>query len=95
MYARVARWEGADADALSRFADEIKAADSPPPGVPATGFLMLMDREHGRSLGIAFFDTEEDLRAGDAAMNAMSPDTAETGTRVSVEMYEVGAEMRA
>jgi hypothetical protein len=94
MYARVARWEGADADALRAFADEVKSAGEPPPGVPATGYLMLMDQENGRSLGIAFFETEEDLRTGDAALDAMSPDTADTGNRVSVELYEVGAELR-
>jgi hypothetical protein len=94
MYARVARWEGATGEALRRFADEIGQSPEPPPGVPATGFLMLMDAENGRSLGIALFETEEDMRKGDEALNAMSPDTSDAGTRVSVELYEVGAELR-
>jgi hypothetical protein len=54
---------------------------------------------HGRrerpQLGIALFDTEEDLRTGDEALSAMSPSTSDVGTRVSVEIYEVGAEIRA
>jgi hypothetical protein len=97
MYARVAKWEGGDADALRRSAEDMKgrASEGPPPGVPATGFLMLIDPDSGRSMGIALFDTEEDMRTGDEALNAMSPDpNADVGTRTSVEMYEVGADLR-
>ena len=66
MYARVARFEGAEADGLRRSVDEIKArADSgPPEGVPAKGFLLLVDPEKGQGLAISLFDTEEDLKAG-------------------------------
>jgi hypothetical protein len=96
MYARVARWEGADADALRRSAEDMnaRAASGPPPGVPATGFTMLIDPQSGTSLAIALFETEEDLRKGDEALNAMTPDNDDTGRRVSVEQYEVGVEVR-
>jgi hypothetical protein len=96
MYARVARWEGAEGDALRRSADEIKgqAEQGPPPGVPAKGFTMLVDPESGRSLAIALFETEEDLRTGDAALNEMTPSSDDVGRRVSVETYEVGVEIR-
>jgi hypothetical protein len=96
MYARVATWEGADADALRRSADEIKgqADQGPPPGVPATGFTMLIDPESGKSIAIALFETEEDLRKGDEALNAMNPSGDDVGQRVSVETYEVGVEIR-
>ena len=96
MYARVARWEGGEADALRWSADEInsRAAEGPPPGVPATGFTMLIDPDTGRSLAIALFETEEDLRKGDEALNAMTPSGPDVGHRVSVERYEVGVEIR-
>ena len=96
MYARVAKWEGASGEALRRSADEIKgqADQGPPPGVPATGFTMLIDPETGRSLAIALFETEEDLRKGDAALNEMNPSSDDVGHRVSVETYEVGVELR-
>ena len=96
MYARVARWEGGDADALRRSAEEIdrRAGEGPPPGVPATGFTMLIDPEGGRSLAIALFATEEDRRQGDEALNAMDPSGPDVGRRVSVENYEVGVEIR-
>ena len=41
------------------------------------------------------FDTEEDLRTGDAALNAMNPDLSEgDGKRISVESYEVAIDVK-
>lgn len=97
MYARVARWEGADGQALRRTAEEMnsRAASGPPPGVPANGFTMLIDPDSGRSLAIALFETEEDLRKGDEALNAMNPEPGEdVGKRTSVETYEVAVDVR-
>src|SRR4051812_44629864 len=96
MYARVSQWEGGDADALRRSAQEVKrrAAEGPPPGVPATGFTMLIDPESGRSLAIALFETEDDLRKGDEALNAMNPSGPDVGHRLSVERYEVAVDIR-
>ena len=97
MYARVARFEGGDAEALRRAAEETnaQAASGPPPGVPAKAFLMLIDPDNGRSLGIVLFDTEEDLRQGDATLSAMSPPDPNAGRRASVETYEVAIDVRA
>lgn len=96
MYARVATWEGGDADALRRAAEDMsgRAAEGPPPGVPAVGFTMLFSAETGRSMAIALFETEEDLRTGDETLNGMTPDTDATGTRASVEHFEVGVDIR-
>ena len=97
MYARVASWEGADGEALRRTAEEMKerAASGPPEGVPATGFMMLIDPESGRSLSVVLFATEDDLRAGDAALNEMNPPNDDAGRRTSVETYEVAIDVRA
>jgi hypothetical protein len=97
MYARVARFEGGEAEALRRVAKEVNdmaASEGPPPGVPAVGYLMLIDPDSGRSLGIGLFETEEDLRKGDAALNDMSPSGPDVGKRSTVEIYEVGADLR-
>ena len=96
MYARVAKWEGGNADALRASTEEIlaNADQGPPEGVPAKGFLMLVDPEGGRSLSIALFETEDDLRKGDETLNSMSP-SGDVGTRTSVETYEVGVDIRA
>jgi len=68
---------------------------APPEGVPATRFMLLADREAGRGLAIVFFAAEEDMRAGDRALDAMTPPTAAAGRRTSVEFYEVAVEMSA
>ena len=95
MYARVARWEGAQGEALRRAAENIKSQSGPPPGVPAKGFLMLIDPDTGRNLSIALFDTEDDLRQGDEALNTMTPpDDDNAGKRTSVEKYEVAVDIR-
>ena len=96
MYARVAKWEGGEAAALRQSVAQInaEAASGPPEGVPAKGFLMLIDPDSGRSMAIALFETEEDMRKGDATLNTMSPGSTGVGTRTSVELYEVGAELR-
>jgi hypothetical protein len=96
MYARVAIFEGAESEALRRSAGELKerAAEGPPPGVPAKGFTMLMDPDSGRSISIVLFDTEEDLRTGDAALNEMNPTSEEAGRRTTVETYEVAIDLR-
>lgn len=96
MYARVARWEGAEGDAMRRSADRInaEASSGPPEGVPAKAFLMLIDPDNGQGLAISLFETEDDLRAGDAVLNDMNPPDDGFGRRTSVETYEVAVDMR-
>ncbi len=96
MYARVARWEGAEGDALRRSVEGItsRAASGPPEGVRAKGLLMLIDPDSGRSLAVALFETEDDLRQGDEALNAMDPSGGDVGKRTSVETYEVAVDIR-
>ena len=95
MYARVARWEGADAETLEQTASQIQSdADAgPPEGVPAKQFLLLNDKEGGRSLAITLFETEDDYRQGDQTLNDMNPPGEGMGQRVSVEKYEVAAQL--
>jgi hypothetical protein len=95
MYARVAKWEGGSADAIRESVAQIRtdSASGPPEGVPSTGFTFLTDVQNGRVMAIGLFETEEDLRKGDATLNEMSPPTS-MGDRVSVEHYEVAADIR-
>jgi hypothetical protein len=94
MYARVARWEGGDADAIRATAERMSQETGPPDGVPSNGFTLLIDPDGGQSLAIGLFETEEDLRKGDETLNAMNPDDDGTGKRVSVEKYEVAMDVR-
>jgi len=95
MYARVVRFEGGDADAIRESVARIRAdaASGPPEGVPSTGFTFLVDPDAGRVIAISLFETEEDLRQGDAKLGEMSPPVS-MGTRSPVETYEVGFDIR-
>lgn len=94
MYTRVATFEFDNPDQIDQVVENISKSPGPPPGVPGKRFLMLADRESGKALAIGFFETEEDMHTGDAALNAMNPPT-DMGKRVSVEMYEVAIEVSA
>ena len=45
--------------------------------------LMFVDRESGKGLGITLFETEDAMRRGDEALNAMGPGAASGGRRSS------------
>lgn len=92
MFARIATFEGGDAGLIDETVEEMKASGRPE-GVPATEFLLLVDRDGGKTLGITLFATEDDLNAGSAALEAMSPPTGALGRRTSVETFEVAIQM--
>ena len=52
--------------------------------------LMLVDRRSGKGLGITLFESEEAMRRGDEALNAIDPGPAER--RLSVKFFEVPIE---
>jgi hypothetical protein len=93
MHARIARFEGADEATLEETASRIRQqgeeAGGPPEGVPATGFLLLTDKENGVAMAISLFDNEEDMQKGHETLSAMTPPAGGMGQRTSVEMYEV------
>jgi hypothetical protein len=94
MYARVVRFTDVSPDQVAGVAKRIEEGEGPPPGVPAAGIKMLYDESQQTSVAIVFFASEEDMRKGGEALDAM--DSAETpGTRVSVDNCEVKAEMDA
>lgn len=87
LWARVARFDGDPADIDARIERlRLLLESGPPPGLEGAKFLLLVDRDSGNAIGLALFDTEEALRAGDAVMNA-GPGHA--GSRATVEFYEV------
>ena len=49
--------------------------------------LMLVNRETGKGLGVTLFESEDAMRRGDEALNAMNPGGTER--RTSVEFFEV------
>ena len=92
MYARVATFESDPArvdDAINIVRSEVESGDTPP-GLEGTKMLMLVDRKTGKGVGITLFESEEAMRRGDEALNAMNPGASER--RVSVEFFEVPVE---
>jgi hypothetical protein len=88
MYARVATFESDPAtvdDAIELVRAEVSG--DTPPGLEGAKMLMLVDRETGKGLGVTLFDSEEAMRRGDEALNAMSPGGSER--RTAVEFFEV------
>ena len=93
MHARIATFEADPARADEAIAAARQQGESnwanPPEGLErAKEMYMLIDREHGRGLGITLYETEDDLRRGHEALNQMTP-PAEGGRRTDVALYEV------
>ena len=89
MYARVATFESDPStvdEAIAVVRSEVEA-DQVPAGLEGAKMMMLIDRETGKGLGVTIFDSEDAMRRGDEALNAMSPGASER--RTSVEFYEV------
>jgi hypothetical protein len=89
VYARVATFESDPAeldDAISMVRGEVESGNTPA-GLEGAKMLMLINRESGKGLGVTLFESEEAMRRGDEALNAMNPGGSER--RTSVEFYEV------
>jgi hypothetical protein len=93
-YARVVTFE-ADGEALDAMVAEIGSSDAPPADIPATKITVLADRSAGRVVVSVRFRSEEDLRKGAEALEAMSPPEGGNISRVSVDVYEVVLEREA
>ncbi len=89
MYARVATFESPPEnvdDAIAMVRAEVESGETPP-GLEGAKMLMLVNRETGKGVGVTLFESEEAMRRGDEALNAMNPEGTER--RVSVEFFEV------
>jgi hypothetical protein len=103
MYVRIARFEGLDTSRIDEQVAEMKRqmtearSGDLPAGAPAEvmtlmetvkRFAQFVDRDSGTAIGLAFCETEGDMRRADEALNAMSPGEG-AGRRASAEIYEV------
>jgi hypothetical protein len=89
MYARVATFESDPAqvdDAIEMVRSQVESGDTPA-GLEGARMLMLVNRETGKGLGLTLFESEDAMRRGDEALNAMNPRGTER--RTSVEFFEV------
>jgi hypothetical protein len=88
VYARIATFESDPSnvdDAIDMVRSEV--AGDTPEGLEGATRMMLINRETGQGLGVTLFESEEAMRRGDEALNAMDPGQNER--RTSVEFYEV------
>jgi hypothetical protein len=89
VHARLATFEGDPAnidEMIGRVRGDVESG-TPPAGLEDAKMLMLVDRKTGKGIGITLFETEDALKRGDEALNAMDPGAA--GRRTAVEFYEV------
>ena len=94
-YARVATFD-ADSAAIDALVSQINAENGAPEGVPAKRITVLADRAAGKVVVAVRFGSEEDLRQGSEALDAMSP-PPDRGSmrRTAVDVYEVVLERNA
>ena len=92
-FARVVTFDGVTKQRVEQMKHEM-SGESPPAEIPASEFMLLHDPESDRSLAIVFFETEDDYRRGDAALDAM-PAGDTPGSRSSVTRYDVAIRMDA
>jgi hypothetical protein len=89
MYARVATFESDPAsvdDAIGMVRSQVESGETPA-GLEGAKMLMLVNRETGKGVGVTLFESEDAMRRGDEALNAMNPGGSER--RTSVEFFEV------
>jgi hypothetical protein len=91
MWARVATFEGGNAEELQRMNEErMSSGDmSPPEGMKRV--LLLSDSDKNRRMFIGFFDSREAIEAAEERFEQMGDEVPEEvrGRRTGVEYYEV------
>ena len=90
-FARVVTFDGVNSDRMAEMQSGMQESERPD-NVPAKEFIVLHDPEAEKSVVILFFDTEDDYRRGDEALNAM-PTSDTPGERTSVAKCEVAFRM--
>ncbi len=91
--ARVVTFDGVSKQRMEEMKQQMEERERPD-DVPATEILVLYDPEAEKSIAILFFESEDDYRQGDEALNAM-PASDTPGQRTSVTKYEVARRMTA
>ena len=89
--ARVVTFDGVSKQRIDEMKREMEGGERPD-DVPAKEILVLHDPEAEKSIAILFFESEDDYRRGDAALDAM-PAADTPGQRTSVTKYDVAVRM--
>ena len=91
MFARVASFEGGDAEQLRELNEERMSAGTMELPAGLKSAMVLQDSANDRRLFITFFDTHEAIAAAEQRFEAMGDEIPEDirGRRTSVDTYEV------
>ena len=92
-FARVVSFDGVSSDRMAEMQREMQGSERPD-DVPAKEIVVLHDPDDEKSLVIVFFETEDDYKRGDEALNAM-PAGDTPGRRTSVKKYNVATRMKS
>jgi hypothetical protein len=90
VFVRVVRFTDVTAERVESLVARIDET-GPPPGAPIKKLQLVFDEAQGTAVVLQYFDTQEDLQAGEETFAAMDP--SETpGRRVSVDTGELKVE---
>ena len=93
MHVRVVRFTDVDPARVEQLASEIDGSEGPPEGIKANALTMVLDRDQRTAVVLQFFDSEQDMKDSEAALEGM--DASETpGTRASVDRGESVLELK-
>ena len=93
MHMRVVRFTDVDTERVKKLVSENDESAGPPEGIKATGLQMVVDEDQRTAVVVQLFDSAEDMRASEAAFDAMDP--SETpGTRASIDRGEIKLDLK-
>lgn len=93
MYVRVVRFTGVSPERIGEMRGRMQGGDGPPVDAPVKGVQVLVDEDQGTAVVLQFFDSADDMSAGDRAFAAMDPSDT-PGARASVDMCELAMERK-
>ena len=91
--ARVVEFDGVGKERLEEMRQQMEG-EAPPEGVPVKEIIVLHDADAEKAVAVLFFDSEEDYRQGNEALNAM-PTEDTLGKRSLVKKYDASIARRS
>jgi hypothetical protein len=91
VYARIASFEGGDAERLRQMSEERMSSGTMDTPAGMKRVIMLEDKDSNKRKFIAFFDSRDQVAAAEERFESMGDEIPEDirGRRTSVEVYEV------
>ena len=92
MYARIVRFTDVEPERMNERAQAAEERQGPPVDIPSSKVQIFHDPDSRTAVVIQHFDSAEDMKTAEAALEAMDP--SETpGTRSSIDRCELSFEV--